>query len=54
LPPAKGIRLLGVSVSNFARAPAAAAGEPLLFDGGAEAIGPQPDAASRVAATGAR
>ena len=54
LPPAKGIRLLGVSVSNFARAPAAAAGEPLLFDGGAEAIGPQPDAASRVAATDAR
>ena len=43
LPPAKGIRLIGVSVSNFARTPADAAGERLLFDG-REATGPEPDA----------
>jgi DNA polymerase-4 len=53
LPTAKGVRLLGVIISNFGQAPADGADEPLLFGGG-EAFGPEPDAGSRVAATGAR
>ena len=52
LPTAKGVRLLGVTISNFGQAPADRADEPLLF--GREAFGPEPDAASCVAATGAR
>jgi DNA polymerase-4 len=52
LPTAKGVRLLGVTISNFGQAPADAADEPLLFAG--EAFGPEPDAASCVAAIGAR
>jgi DNA polymerase-4 len=52
LPTAKGVRLLGVTISNFGQAPADPAGEPLLFGGAA--FGPEPDAASCVAPTGAR
>jgi DNA polymerase IV len=52
LPTAKGVRLLGVTISNFGQAPADGADEPLLF--GREAFGPEPDAASCVAAKGAR
>ncbi len=51
LPIAKGIRLLGVTVSNFDQSPANTADELLLF-GVAEAIVSQPDAAPSVAATG--
>lgn len=43
LPTAKGVRLLGVTVSNFDRMPTDAAGELPLFGGG-EAIRPQPGA----------
>jgi DNA polymerase-4 len=53
LPTAKGVRLLGVTISNFGQAPADAADEPLLFGGG-EAFGPEPHAGSCVAPTGAR
>jgi DNA polymerase IV len=51
LPAMKGVRLLGVSVSNFDRAPTGSAGELPLFDAG-EAV-PRVDAASIIAATGA-
>ncbi len=51
LPTAKGVRLLGVSVSNFDHAPADAADELPLF-GIAEATLLQPDAAPRLAAAG--
>ena len=51
LPTAKGIRLLGVTVSNFDQSPAIVADELLLF-GVAEAIVPDPDAAPSVTATG--
>jgi hypothetical protein len=49
---AKGVRLLGVTVSNFDQAPVAADDELPLFGVG-KAIVPQPDMAPRVAATGA-
>jgi len=51
LPTVKGVRLLGVSVSNFDRAPIGSAGELPLFDAG-ETI-PRADAASIIAPTGA-
>ena len=51
LPTAKGIRLLGVTVSNFDQSPANTADELLLF-GVAEAIVSHPDAAPSVTATG--
>ena len=53
LPTAKGVRLLGVTVSNFDQVPISAAGELPLFDA-AGAIMPQPDATSGVAPTGMR
>ena len=53
LPTAKGVRLLGVTVSNFEQASVNAADELPLFGAG-EAIWPRPDAAPSVAATGAR
>jgi len=49
LPAAKGVRLLGVTVSNFDHAPRDAADELPLFDSG-ETIAPQPGAASEPAA----
>jgi DNA polymerase IV len=52
LPTAKGVRLLGVTVSNFDLASAEAGDELPLFGAGGALI-PQPDA-PRVAATGAR
>jgi DNA polymerase-4 len=51
LPAAKGVRLLGVTVSNFDRAPIGSAGELPLFDAG-EAL-PRAGAASIIASTGA-
>ena len=53
LPTARGVRLLGVTVSNFDSAPAEADDELPLFGSGG-AIGPRPDTAPRVAATGSR
>ena len=53
LPTAKGVRLLGVTVSNFDQVPISAADELPLFDA-AEAIMPQPDATSGVTPTGVR
>jgi DNA polymerase-4 len=53
LPTAKGVRLLGVTVSNFDQAPIGAADELPLFDT-AESIVPQPDATSGVTPRGAR
>ena len=50
LPTAKGVRLLGVTVSNFDQAPIDAAGELPLFDA-AMAILPHPDATSGVTTT---
>jgi DNA polymerase-4 len=52
LPTAKGVRLLGVTVSNFDQAPVAADDELPLFGVG-KAIVPRPDVAPRVTATGA-
>jgi DNA polymerase-4 len=51
LPTAIGIRLLGVTVSNFDRAPAKADAELPLFLAGGAAV-PQPGAAPSVAAAG--
>jgi DNA polymerase-4 len=51
LPTAKGVRLLGVTVSNFEQVPISAADELPLFDVAA-AVMPQPDATSGVAPTG--
>ena len=51
LPTMKGVRLLGVSVSNFDRAPTGSAGELPLFDTGE--VAPRVDGASIVAPTGA-
>ncbi len=53
LPTAKGVRLIGVAVSNFDQAPADADDELPLFGGGG-AIKRPPDTAPCVAATGAR
>jgi DNA polymerase IV len=53
LPTQKGIRLLGVTVSNFSQPPAAAVDELPLFGAG-EAIMHEADAAPDVASTGAR
>ena len=53
LPTAKGVRLLGVTVSNFDRVPISAADELPLFHT-AEAITPQPAAAPGAAPTGGR
>ena len=53
LPPAKGVRLLGVTVSNFEEASVNAADELPLFGAG-ESIGPRPDARLGVAATDAQ
>ena len=53
LPTDKGIRLIGVTVSNFDQVPISAADELPLFDA-AEAIMPQPDATSGTAPTGVR
>ena len=53
LPTAKGVRLIGVAVSNFDQAPADADDELPLFGAGG-AITPPPDTAPCVAATGAR
>ena len=53
LPTAKGVRLLGVTVSNFDQVPISAANELPLFDA-AEAIMPQPDATSGATPTGVR
>jgi DNA polymerase-4 len=53
LPTARGVRLLGVTVSNFDSAPAEADDELPLFGSGG-AIVPRPDTAPRVAATGSR
>ena len=53
LPVAKGVRLLGVTVSNFDLGPISAVDELPLFDATA-AITPQPDAPSGVASIGAR
>ena len=53
LPPAKGVRLLGVTVSNFEQASVNAADELPLFGAG-ESIGPRPDARLGVAATDAQ
>jgi len=53
LPTTKGVRLLGVTVSNFDRVPINAADELPLFHT-AEAITPQPVAAQRVEPTGVR
>jgi DNA polymerase-4 len=53
LPTQKGIRLLGVTVSNFSQPPAAAVDELPLFGAG-EAIMHEADAAPGVASTGAR
>ena len=51
LPTVKGVRLLGVTVSNFDQAPIGAAGELPLFDAGeAPSLA---DAASIIAPTGA-
>ena len=52
LPSARGVRLLGVTVSNFDSAPAEDDELPLFGSGGA--IVPRPDTAPRVAATGSR
>jgi DNA polymerase-4 len=52
LPAAKGIRLLGVAVSNFAPAPAATDGLPLF--GAGELITPEADVLPSGAATGSR
>ena len=52
LPTARGVRLLGVTVSNFDSAPAEDDELPLFGSGGA--IVPRPDTAPRVAATGSR
>jgi len=50
LPTVKGVRLLGVTVSNFDRAPTGTAGELPLFDAGeAPSLA---DAASIIAPTG--
>ena len=51
LPTAKGVRLLGVTVSNFEQVPISADAELPLFDA-TEAIMPQPDATSGVVPTG--
>jgi hypothetical protein len=51
LPTAKGVRLLGVTVSNFDQVPLSAANELPLFDG-AEAVMPQPDANASATPTG--
>ncbi len=53
MPTVKGIRLLGVTVSNFDQAPAGAEAALPLFDGGGPTT-PEPDPAPRVAAPGAR
>jgi DNA polymerase-4 len=53
LPTARGVRLLGVTVSNFEQASVNAADELPLFGAG-ESIGIRPDAAPSVAATGTR
>jgi DNA polymerase-4 len=53
LPTAKGVRLLGVTVSNFDQAPAGAGDELPLFGAGGP-IKSHPDAATPVATTGAR
>ena len=53
LPTAKGVRLLGVTVSNFEQVPISAADELPLFDA-TEAIMPQPDATSGVGPAGVR
>ena len=53
LPIAKGVRLLGVTVSNFDHVPINAADELPLFEC-VEAIMPHPDGAPGVASTGAR
>jgi DNA polymerase IV len=53
LPAAKGVRLLGVTVSNFDQAPISAAGELPLFHT-AEPITSQPDVTAGVAPTGVR
>jgi DNA polymerase IV len=50
LPTAKGVRLLGVTVSNFDQTPGGASGELPLFGANA-AIVPQTDATSPIAAT---
>jgi DNA polymerase-4 len=52
LPTARGVRLLGVTVSNFDSAPAEDDELPLFGSGGA--IVPRRDTAPRVAATGSR
>jgi DNA polymerase IV len=51
LPTAKGVRLLGVTVSNFEQVPITAADELPLFDA-TEGIMPQPDATAGAAPTG--
>ena len=53
LPTVKGVRLLGVTVSNFDRVPISASDALPLLDA-AEAIMPQADAASDVTPTGMR
>jgi DNA polymerase-4 len=53
LPTARGVRLLGVTVSNFDSAPAEADDELPLFGSGGVIV-PRPDTAPRVAATGSR
>jgi DNA polymerase-4 len=53
LPTARGVRLLGVTVSNFDSAPAEADDELPLFGSGGVIV-PRPDTAPRLAATGSR
>ena len=53
LPTAKGVRLLGVTVSNFDQVPLSAANELPLFDD-AEAVMPPPNATVGATPTGAR
>ena len=53
LPTAKGVRLLGVTVSNFDQVPISAADELPLFDAD-EAIMPQPDAPTGATPAGTR
>ena len=52
LPTAKGVRLLGVTMSNFEQVPISAAAELPLFDA-TEAIMPQPASTSGVGPAGA-
>jgi DNA polymerase-4 len=53
LPTAKGVRLLGVTVSNFEQVPISAADDLPLFDA-VEVVVPRPDATSGMAPTDVR